>query len=119
MPDSRTSLSSLPKLRTANSLSQVGVRSIALLPTARNGEALGEISPPTRCPVASPAAVESSPISAATGMDNPDGVSGTAGGAGNRREVMPRRSPSCPDGFNEKSDRDGPYALSAARKRRS
>jgi hypothetical protein len=77
------------------------------------------MSPPTRCPVANPAAVESSPISAATGMVKPAGLSGATGGEGIRREVTPRRSPSCPDRFNDKPDRDGGYALSAARKRRS
>ena len=41
-------------------------------PTARNGEELGVMNPPTKCPTANPATIDDRPTKAATGMDSPD-----------------------------------------------
>src|SRR6185312_10585031 len=46
------------------------VKSTAVPSTARNGEELGDTNPPTSCPTPSPAATDSKPTYAATGVDN-------------------------------------------------
>ncbi|GAA2795367.1 hypothetical protein GCM10010470_32950 [Saccharopolyspora taberi] len=67
IPISSALLSAVPKIRIAKSFTGAGVRSIAVLPTASNGDERGESTPARRCPDASATAALTRPTTAACG----------------------------------------------------
>ena len=66
---SSTSLSDVPNVFFANSVTGCGERRTTASPTARNGEDAAESRPATRCPTPSAAHTASTPIIAATGRE--------------------------------------------------